>query len=94
MIQNKVNSKVQSFILGLSLGFRSKVGSIKVFPIESFDKEKEKESIIYYANKELDIIEKQELQNPTHIICIRETTQDLHIKIYKKLKKEINYDRN
>jgi len=80
---NPKKSRTFSFLLGLIYGYRTADMELKIFSIEEFDEEKHHDFNIYYLNKEEDRVSKGEpIENPTHIVAIKEDFEAKKVRIY------------
>jgi hypothetical protein len=51
-------SKFASFIMGLAYGYKGKPGMVKTYPMKEFKGVVPEGATVYYANKKLDVIQK------------------------------------
>ncbi|MFP3253842.1 MAG: hypothetical protein RXN95_02095 [Hydrogenobaculum sp.] len=76
-------SKFASFIMGLAYGYKGKPGMVKTYPMKEFKGVVPEGATVYYANKKLDVIQKEPLIYNTHIIVVQELKDQLLVEIYK-----------
>ncbi len=76
-------SKFASFVMGLSYGFKGKPGMVKTYPMKEFKGVVPEGAVVYYANKKLDVIQKEPLIYNTHIIVVQELKDQVLVEIYK-----------
>ncbi len=80
---NKKKDKVFSFLLGLVYGYRSADIELKVFKLEEFSLEKHVGEQIFYLDKKKGIVSKGEpIENPTHIVALKEDFEDKKVKLF------------
>lgn len=77
-------SKLATFLMGLSYGFKGKPGVVKSHKMEEFKGEVPANSKVYYANKKLDAISEKPLVYNTHIIVVQDQGDQLLVDIYKE----------
>jgi hypothetical protein len=76
-------SKFASFIMGLGYGYKGKAGVVKSYPMSDFKGMAPEGATVYYANKKLDVIQKEPLIYNIHIIVVQELKDQLLVEIYK-----------
>ena len=80
---NPKKSRTFSFLLGLIYGYRTADMELKIFSIEEFDEEKHHDFNIYYLDKREDRVSKGEpIENPTHIVAIKEDFEAKKVRVY------------
>ncbi|MDQ7038069.1 MAG: hypothetical protein Q9N26_02550 [Aquificota bacterium] len=80
---NPKKSKVFSFLVGLIYGYRTADLELKVLSIEEFREEELEGFSVYYLDREKDRVSKGEpIENPSHIVAIREDTVSRKVKVY------------
>lgn len=80
---NPKKSKAFSFLLGLIYGYRTADMELKIFSIEEFSEERHPDFNIYYLDRKGDRVSKGEpIENPTHIVAIKEDFEAKKVKIY------------
>lgn len=76
-------SKLATFLMGLSYGFKGKPGIVKSHTMKEFNGKVPANAKVYYANKKLDAVSEKPLVYNTHIIVVQDQGDQLLVNIYK-----------
>ncbi len=80
---NSKKSKSFSFLLGLIYGYRTADMELKVRPLEEFRESLHPDFDIYYLDRVNDRVSKNEpIDNPTHIVALKEDFEVKKVRIY------------
>ncbi len=80
---NPKRSKVFSFLIGLIYGYRIADMELKVFSLKEFRIEDLDGFEIYYLDKREDRVSKgKPLENPTHIVALKEDYSSKKVRVY------------
>ena len=80
---NTRKSRTFSFLLGLIYGYRTSDFSLKTYKIDEFNPEDHSEGVIYYLDKNGDVVSKNEpIENPTHIVVLHEDIKSKKVRLY------------
>ncbi len=80
---NPRKSKTFSFLIGLVYGYRTADMELKVLPLESFTPSEHSDCDVYYLDKKRDHVSKNvPLDNPTHIVVLKEDLEAKKVKLY------------
>ncbi len=80
---NTRKSKTLSFLLGLIYGYRTADFSLKTLKIDEFKPDNHPEGVIYYLDKQRDVVSKNEpIENPTHIVVLHEDIKSKKVRLY------------
>lgn len=80
---NPKKNRAFSFLLGLIYGYRTADMELKVLSIEEFNENRHNDCNIYYLDKREDKVSKgKPIENPTHIVAIKEDFEAKKVRIY------------
>ncbi len=80
---NRKKDKVFSFLLGLVYGYRTADMELKILALEDFKEENHEGEQIFYLNRKEGIVSKQKaIDNPTHVVALKEDTEAKKVKLY------------
>ncbi len=80
---NPKKSKVFSFLVGLIYGYRTADMELRVLSMEEFSPEDLDGFSVYYLDRKRDMVSKGEpLEDPSHIVAIREDHTYKRVKVY------------
>jgi hypothetical protein len=80
---NRKKDKVFSFLLGLVYGYRSADMELKVLSLSEFDPYNHKDEQVFYLDRKRGMVKKNSpLENPTHIVTLREDLKEKKVKIF------------
>ena len=80
---NSKKSKSFSFLLGLIYGYRTADMELKILSIEEFAEDLHPDFDIYYLDRKNDRVSKNgPIENPTHIVALKEDFEAKKVRIY------------
>ncbi len=80
---NPKKSRSFSFLLGLIYGYRTADMELKILSMKEFSEDLHPDFDIYYLDRKSDRVSKNEpIENPTHIVALKEDFEAKKVRIY------------